>query len=454
MNEFKIMIADDDTTFCLLACDLLRREGFEAIAVHSHEHCLSELARREVHILMLDMCFPALNDGFATLEKVRENYPNITILMISGEGNIPDAVSAIKKGASDFIEKPIAPEHLLLRLKSVTSRMVMEKKIDHLSHTAIGMVGNSKAMEKVFGEIIKAAQYDCPILITGETGVGKELATRAIHRLGKVNANPLVIINCGAIPKELFEAELFGHESGAFTGATKARKGYFEHARGGAVFLDEISELPWEVQVKLLRVLSEGEIQKVGGKIEKINTRIYSASNHDLPTLVKKGLFREDLFYRINTINIHIPPLRDRKEDILPLAHAFINQVCSENSIPPLSLSPQASLWLMEQEWKGNVRELKNCIYRGVVFANGDQITVASLQTDDCNHNGHEIIENLPLRVALKKYEKSYIMNCLKAFDYNVPQTARAICMDKSNLFKRIKALGIDLKCKLTPESQ
>ncbi|MDZ4121065.1 MAG: sigma-54 dependent transcriptional regulator [Candidatus Cloacimonadaceae bacterium] len=453
MNEFKIMIADDDTTFCLLACDLLRREGYEATAVHNSEQCLREISRREIHILMLDMCFPALKDGFDTLERVREDYPHITILMISGEGNIPDAVSAIKKGAADFIEKPIAPEHLLLRLKTVTTRMDMEDKIKHLSHTAIGMIGISKSMQKVFGDIIRAAQYDCPILITGETGVGKELATRAIHRLSKVHMNPLVIINCGAIPKELFESELFGHESGAFTGANKARKGYFEHARGGAVFLDEVSELPLEVQVKLLRVLSEGEIQKVGGKIEKINSRIYSASNHDLPSLIKKGLFRDDLYYRLNTINIHIPPLRERKEDILPLAHSFINQVCAENSIPPLTLSPQASMWLMEQEWKGNVRELKNCIYRGVVFANSDQITVASLQTDDCNYNGQEITESLPLRVALKKYEKSYIMNCLKAFDYSVPQTAKAICMDKSNLFKRIKSLGIELKCKNNRDS-
>jgi len=442
----KVLVADDDSTFCLLVCDLLKREGYDALSAQNVEQCYRTLKENDIQILMLDMCFPALQDGFGVLDTVRQEFPNIVVLMISGEGNIPDAVSAIKNGASDFIEKPIAPEHLLLRLHAVVTRFKMEAQIRELSHSAIGMISASSAMRKVYDDVIRASKYDCPVLVSGETGVGKELVARAIHRLSDCKNRELVVINCGAIPKELFESELFGHEAGAFTGANKAKKGYFEHAHGAAVFLDEVSELPLEVQVKLLRVLSEKEIQKVGGKVQKVEVRVFSATNRDLKQLVDEGLFREDLYYRLNTINIHVPPLRERKEDVLPLATHFINQVCAENSIAPLNIQAQAQNWLLEQDWRGNVRELKNVIYRGVVFAAGEQITVSSLQQKDITETDDD--DDISLRLALRRYERNYILETLKTNDFNVPITAKVLNMDKSNLFKRIKALGIDLRTK------
>lgn len=446
MDKIRIIIADDDRTFCNLVSDLLRREGYDTISVCSVEECTKALISEQVHILMLDMCFPALRDGFDMLALAKKDFPKVVVLMISGEGNIPDAVAAIKNGAMDFIEKPIAPAHLLLRLKAVVTLIEMEDRIKLLSSAAIGMIGVSKAMQKVFDEIIRAAQYDLPLLITGETGVGKELAALAVHRLSRAKNKELVIINCAAIPRELFEAELFGYEQGSFTGANKAHKGYFEYANGAAVFLDEIGELPLDVQSKLLRVLSEGEIQKLGGRIQKVNLRVFSASNRNLMDLIKGNGFREDLFYRLNTLNIHIPPLRERKEDILPLALHFINQVCAENSLAPKQLSPQAQVWLLEQDWKGNIRELKNAIYRGVVFAEGELIQVANLQTNDyCTDSvcGEDITN---LRFALRCYERRHILNSLMAHDNNISQTANTLGMDKSNLCKRIKALDIKIK--------
>ncbi len=445
MANTKVLIADDDTTFCILACDLLRREGYDAASVSNTIDCEQALKRGGIQILMLDMCFPALKDGFEMLDLVKENYPQVVVLMISGEGNIPDAVSAIKNGAADFIEKPIAPEHLLLRLQAIVTRFEMEKKIRELSQTAIGMIGISTAMRKVYDEIIRTAQYDCTLLITGETGVGKELAAKAVHRLSSARNKELVIVNCGAIPKELFEAEFFGYEQGAFTGANKAHKGYFEYAEGGAVFLDEIGELPLDFQVKLLRVLSEGEIQKVGGRIQKVNTRVISASNKNLRELVSKGLFREDLLYRLNTLSIHIPPLRERPDDILPLVSHFINQVCAENSIAPMNLLPAAASWLLQQEWKGNVRELKNAIYRGVVFATTGQISIANLQQAGFHpHNAGDMHEGT-LKEALYSFEKAYIETILKENGYSVPKAAITLHIDKSNLFKKLKALNIDI---------
>lgn len=446
MSPIKVLIADDDLTFCMLVKDLLNRKGYNAQSATSVESCRNLLDTGQFDVLMQDMCFPALEDGFEMLSIAKTEHPDTIVMMISGEGNIPDAVAAIKSGASDFIEKPIEPDHLLLRLQTVVARLEMQKKISALSKTAIGMIGVSKAMNKVFDDIIVAAKYDCPVLIYGETGVGKELAARAVHRLHSNSNKEMVVINCGAIPKELVESELFGYEKGAFTGAIKQKKGYFELAEGTAVFLDEISELPLEAQVKLLRLLSEKEIQKVGGKVQKVNTRILSATNKDLRAMIQRGNFRDDLFYRLDTLSIQIPPLRERREDILPLATHFISQFCSEISKAPLTLLPQAALWLTEQAWHGNVRELRNAIYRGVVHATGGNITIANLQNREFNPGFDATRVEGNLKDAMHSYEKAFIIAALKRNSYNVSLTARELDLDRSNLFKKIKALEIEKK--------
>lgn len=443
MLEINILLADDDYVFLQLTSAFLKKNGYAVDCAPDIETTEALLQKNDYDIMMLDMCFPALYDGFDLLSKVHENYPDLPVLMISGSGHIPDAVKAIQKGAEDFIEKPIDTTHLLLRLERIYDSLVMKKQMHSLYLAAIGMQGKSAAMQTLYDNICKAAKFDCSVLITGETGVGKELAAHAIHRLSKYSEKNMVSINCASIPKELFEAELFGYESGAFTGAIKAHRGYFEFADDNSIFMDEISQLPLEVQAKLLRVVSENEIQKIGGKVQKINTRIISATNQDLQQLVENNLFRKDLLYRLNTIEINIPPLRNRIEDIPVLAEYFMSEFCSRNDLQPKPISPSAVSWLCEQKWEGNVRELKNALERAVVFAKNDHLTVVDFTTpSDSNLDEREFGS---LRKAITSFERAYIENVLRVYNYNMRQAAHHLQMDNSNLFKKIAALKISL---------
>lgn len=441
MNDIRILLADDDNVFRRLTTELLQKEGYNVVPVACVDSCTRALKDNHFDIMMLDMCFPALQDGFSMLSDVHENYPELPVLMISGSGNIPDAVLAIKNGATDFIEKPIDSTHLRMRLRRLSESIVLNTQILDMQIRAIGMKGNSEAMQTVYSGIIRAAQFDCPLLISGETGVGKELAARAVHRLSKYTAKNLITINCASVPKDLFEAELFGYEVGAFTGATKARKGYFEYADNNSFFMDEISQLPLEVQAKLLRVVSEGEIQKLGGKISKVNTRLISASNQDLAQMCELGTFRSDLLYRLNTIRIEVPPLRNRIEDIPLLADFFMTEFCTNNDLQPKTLTSASKAWLCEQSWPGNVRELKNTIERAVIFAKNDHLAVVDFTT--VKQSRYAEGETSSLRAALASFEKAYIENILIACEYNIRETAKQLQMDKSNLFKKISALGI-----------
>ena len=397
-------------------------------------------------IMMLDMCFPALSDGFGLLEEVRQQWPRMLVLMISGSGHIPDAVQAIKYGAADFIEKPPEPEHLLLRLNALSGHLLREKQLKQARVAAIGMVGVSREMNAVFDGIIQASRFDNPVLITGETGVGKELAAHAIHRLSDYGDRNMLSINCASVPRELFEAELFGYTQGAFTGAVKEHKGFFEYAHNTSFFLDEVGELPLELQAKILRVISEGEMQKIGGDIRPVRTRIISASNRDLEQAVEQGTFRGDLFYRLNAIHIHIPPLRTRREDIPGLAQYFLNDFCSKQSITPKFLTPEAQSWLSQRKWKGNARELKHCVERAVIFTTSDYLDVVDFTTAETsvrkNYSGER---HLSMAEMVKAYEKQLIEFYLKENNYNVSQTAKHLDTDRSNLFKKIKQLNIQL---------
>jgi DNA-binding NtrC family response regulator len=443
----RVLLADDDTIFSNLVCNILRRNDYLVKPAMSVEEACRELDRGDYDLVMQDLCFPALQDGFAMLEKVRDQYPGKIVLMISGAGNIPEAVRSIQRGAIDFIEKPIEPDHLLARLQQLRERILMEHKLRSLERSSIGMIGESEAMQEVYSLIVKAARVDCPVLVTGETGAGKELAANAIHRLSQYSGKPLTIINCASVPRELFEAELFGYEQGAFTGAAQSRIGYIEFAKDSSFFMDEISEMPLTLQAKLLRVISAGEIQKVGGKIVPVKTRIISASNRDLQRLVEEGSFRNDLFYRLNTIHIHIPPLRERREDIPLLASAFIHEYCSRNNCQPRQLTLEASQWLCKQPWPGNARELKNTLERTMVFSTGTQIDQRDLVMDSRSDPIQTQGSAKPgLHTALKEFEKDYITHCLRANSGNLSQTARELQMDKSNLSKKLAALGIRLK--------
>ncbi len=446
MDRFRILLADDDLIFLKLTTQLLENAGYKVETAAGVEAAYEHLRNSKHDIMMLDMCFPALHDGFEVLSEVHEHHPNLPVLMISGSGHIPDAVLAIKNGAIDFIEKPLQSSQLLIRLQRITDTISAQREVHAFQVAAIGMRGKSAAMESLFGDIVKASRFDCPVLITGETGVGKELAAGAIHRLSRYATKNMVSLNCASIPKDLFEAELFGYERGAFTGADKARKGYFEFADNNSLFLDEISQLPMDVQAKLLRVIAEGEVQKLGGKVMKINTRIISASNQDLAGMMEENSFRADLFYRLNTVHIKIPPLRNHIEDIPDLADYFMTAFCTKNDIPPKPISPLAMAWLCEQNWPGNVRELKNCIERAVVFAKNDHLSVVDFTIDnDDEQNG---LDTGSLRTAIASFEKAYIENVLRAYGYNIRQAAFYLQMDKSNLFKKIATLKIVLPSK------
>ena len=442
----RILLADDDKVFCGLVSSVLKRNEYEVTSVNSVEDAQIALQRSEYDIMMLDMCFPALSDGFGLLEEVRQQWPRMLVLMISGSGHIPDAVQAIKYGAADFIEKPSEPEHLLLRLNALHGHLLREKQLKQARVAAIGMVGVSREMNAVFDGIIQASRFDNPVLITGETGVGKELAAHAIHRLSDYGDRNMLSINCASVPRELFEAELFGYTQGAFTGAVKEHKGFFEYAHNTSFFLDEVGELPLELQAKILRVISEGEMQKIGGDIRPVKTRIISASNRDLEQAVEQGTFRGDLFYRLNAIHIHIPPLRTRREDIPGLAQYFLNEFCAKQSITPKFLTPEAQSWLHQRKWKGNVRELKNCVERAVIFTTSDYLDVVDFTTAETNavknHAGERLFS---LAELLKAYEKQLIEFYLKENKYNVSQTAKHLDTDRSNLFKKIKQLNIQL---------
>lgn len=440
----RILLADDDKVFCNLVSRVLKRNEYEVTSVNSVEEAQKALQSSNYDIMMLDMCFPALSDGFGLLEEVRQQWPRMLVLMISGSGHIPDAVQAIKYGAADFIEKPPEPEHLLLRLNALSGHLLREKQLKQARVAAIGMVGVSREMNAVFDGIIQASRFDNPVLITGETGVGKELAAHAIHRLSDYGDRNMLSINCASVPRELFEAELFGYTQGAFTGAVKEHKGFFEYAHNTSFFLDEVGELPLELQAKILRVISEGEMQKIGGDIRPVRTRIISASNRDLEQAVEQGTFRGDLFYRLNAIHIHIPPLRTRREDIPGLAQYFLNDFCAKQSITPKFLTPEAQSWLSQRKWKGNARELKHCVERAVIFTTSDYLDVVDFTTAETsvrkNYSGER---HLSMAEMVKAYEKQLIEFYLKENNYNVSQTAKHLDTDRSNLFKKIKQLNI-----------
>lgn len=443
MIKPQILIADDDGVYCELMHSIIAKAGYDVSVVNDLNRCKSHLHAHKVDILLLDLGFPSVHDGFEALEHTHEYHPDVTVIMISGEGHIPDAVRALKYGASDFIEKPVPAEHVLAKIRTLENRLNLEESNRQLSIKAMGMIGSSPVMQSVYTNVISAAKYNTPVLITGETGVGKELVARAIHKLSSVSDKNLITVNCGAIPSELIEAELFGYEQGAFTHAVKARKGYFEYADGGTIFLNEIGELPFGIQSKLLRVLSEGEMQKIGGRNIKIKTRVICDTNKDLQQSIIDQEFREDLYYRISTMVIVVPPLRERVEDIPDLANYFLNNFSAENNLIPKPISSQAMKWLTQQPWKGNVRELKSTIERGVIEAKNDHITMVDLMREDHQSNARKPYNGMGLSKAMTAFEKSYIIKALEANQGNVTQTAKSLGYDKSNLLKKIKKHGI-----------
>ncbi len=439
-----ILIVDDEERIRKLLSSILKMKGYNAIGAENGEEALRILENKSADAVLLDLMLPGLS-GMEVFERIRKLDTNIPVIMITAYGSVPLAVEALKKGAYDFIEKPLDADKILVTIKNAVERSLLTRENLQLRQTILDrfkMVGVSPAMRKVFKQIDLLADKDCTVLITGETGTGKDLVARCLHNLSSRIAKPFVKINCAALPSDLVENELFGHVKGAFTGALQDKPGKFEVADGGTIFLDEVGEISPQVQAKLLQVLDEKTFSRLGEVAERqVNVRVIAATNKDL----EKEAFREDLFYRLNAVRIHIPPLRERPEDIPELIHYYLPLLCEELSVPERKVTPEAIRLFLEYPWKGNVRELKQKLLEMLIYHDGEILDADYVQRW-LPLPSREITstEESSLRKVLQKYEREYIYKALLAHNWNIPATANYLKIERTNLYRKMRKLGIE----------
>jgi two-component system, NtrC family, nitrogen regulation response regulator NtrX len=444
-----ILVVDDEPGVRSSLSGVLRDEGYDVDAAGSGEECLDRAARGAYDVIVLDVWLPGV-DGLVTLQRLRERKIDAQVVMISGHGNIESAVRAIKMGAFDFVEKPLSIEKTVLVVRNALRQRDLEKenralraRVDR-QHV---MIGESFAMRQLREQVDMAAPTNGRVLIYGENGTGKELVARTIHQLSRRRSGPFVEVNCAAIPEELIESELFGHQKGAFTGAVADKPGRFEQADGGTIFLDEIADMSLKTQAKVLRVLQEQVMERVGGTQRiKVDVRVLAATNKDLPGEIRAGRFREDLYFRLNVIPIFVPPLRDRQDDIPLLADHFMAMMAAEYGRRPKRLAPEAAGRLQQYAWPGNVRELRNVIERLMIMVPDETITaqdLAFLGHDDVRERPPAVTSSMPLAEAREQFERDFILQALAAQQGNISRTADALGVERSNLYKKMKAFGI-----------
>jgi len=446
-----ILIVDDEKEIRNSLSGVLQDEGYDILTAGRGEEALEIIRGNVVKLILLDLVLPGIN-GVEVLRRVREIEPEMPVIMISGNATTEAVVQAIKLDAYDFIDKPLYPieriEMMLVTVKRALERQQLEREnvaLRSRESQRHAMVGESQSMLNLYDQISKAAPSKGRVLITGENGSGKELVARAIHRQSNRSSDPFVEVNCAAIPQELIESELFGHEKGAFTGATRRQAGKFQLANGGTLFLDEVGDMSLAAQSKVLRALEEEEIQPVGGtRIIKVDVRLLAATNKELEKEIEESKFRQDLFYRLNVIPIVVPPLRYRKEDISLLVKHFITLFCSENGKPIKDISPEAISVLERHDWPGNVRELRNIVERLIIMVEATTIeahhVLSAIQTD---HQQVRREESRSLKEMVDGYEKKLIVSELEANDGNVSQTAKNLNIDRANLYRKLRAWGI-----------
>ena len=451
-----ILIVDDEQSIRESLTGILQDEGFTPLSVESGEAAIERVSEERPDLILLDIWMPGM-DGMETLTKIRDIYPDQLVVIMSGHGTIETAVKATKLGAYDFIEKPLSLEKVLLCIQNAMKVGQLVEENRELK-AQIGkeheMIGNSKPIKELKKQIKIAAPTSGWILISGENGTGKELVARAIHHNSKRYEKPFVEVNCAAIPEELIESELFGHEKGSFTGATTQRRGKFDQAHKGTLFLDEIGDMSLKTQAKVLRILQEHKFERVGGnKTIEVDVRVIAATNKDLEKEITDGNFREDLYYRLNVIPFHVPPLRARKADIARLATHFLEYFCSKESREIKGLDDESMQAITTYSWPGNVRELKNLIERIVIMSPGKTITRNQLPRyihNDRHASGKDqssiSLTANNFRTAKEEFEKEFLIQKLDENDWNISRTAEAIEIERSNLHRKIKAYGIDLK--------
>lgn len=454
MNE-KILIVDDEMQIRTILTHLLKDEGYLIRSADNGYKAIQLFHEFRPDLILMDQKMPGLN-GIDTMVKIKEQYPEQTIIIITAHGAISFAVDAIKKGAYDYLEKPFDNDKLLilikraLEYKKISSELNRLKDSIHNKYAFENIIGQSKGMNQVIEQVKCVCKTDATILLLGESGVGKEVIANAMHYNSERKDKPLIAINCGAIPAQLIESELFGHEKGAFTDAKEAKPGKFEQADGGTLFLDEMAELPLESQVKLLRILEEKKVTRVGGKKSiPINFRLISATNQDLEELIKQGKFRLDLFYRLNIFSIVIPPLRERKDDIPLLVDFFIRKFNEQLHLNIMTISQKAMECLIKFNWPGNIRDLENAIQSAAILSQGTSIREEHLPLRVRGYSslGESMDMKGSLDEKVKKIntqvEKELILDALRSCNYNRTITAEYLKISRKTLFNKMKQYNI-----------
>jgi DNA-binding NtrC family response regulator len=452
----RILIADDEPLTLELIVERLQDEGYDVSVVSSGEDAIAVSKHSSFKVVLTDLSMPGLS-GMEVLEHFTRNYPETLVIVLTGFGTVETAVEAMKRGAYDYLSKPANLDEIVLTLKRAVELKNLKEENELLrsqildQHRLGRLIGQSVAMQSLYRIIRRVSNTDSTVLITGESGTGKELIANAIHSQSDRNDMPFVPIYCGAIPEELLESELFGHEKGAFTGAFKERRGRFELAHKGTVFLDEIGEMSPKLQVKLLRFLQETKFQRIGGsKTIEVDVRILAATNKDLERAVAENEFREDLFYRLNVIPIHVPPLREREGDIPVLIYHFLKQHCQKKDIPQKTMSRAAVDSLQQYDWPGNVRELENVIERLVILTDNDEIQVQDLPGRMQSVQKVEIrrielaAEGINLKETLDELENRLILDALQKSGGVKNKAAKLLGLNRTTLIEKMKKKQID----------
>jgi two-component system nitrogen regulation response regulator NtrX len=445
MASKRLLIVDDEENIGRSLRMILEREGYAVNICRSVADFNRHPDGGRADAYLLDMKLPDGN-GIDLLRTVRQNAAGSPVIMISGHGTIADAVEATRAGAFDFLEKPLSRDRVLVAVKNALERSNLEHENERLrelvSSGAPKMIGSSGAWQRAVDQASMAARSDARVLLIGESGTGKELLAAHIHNSSPFSSGPFVKVNCAAIPTELLETELFGHEKGSFTGATATRRGKFEMADGGTIFLDEVGDLHAASQAKLLRVLQEGEFHRVGGEqIIRVSVRVISATNRDLAALVSQERFREDLYYRLSVVPIRVPALRERPHDIRVLAEYFLEDFCVRNNFRPKKLDDTVFPLLETYPWPGNARELRNVVERMAILTQGDRLTRDAIPVEI--RVQREAGPKSTIQEARESAEREHILRALEESSWNVSGAARALGMERTNLHKRIRALGL-----------
>jgi two-component system, NtrC family, nitrogen regulation response regulator NtrX len=453
MNE-TILVVDDEASICQSLKAILSDEGYQVLVAGSGEEAVKIIAEEMPQLVLLDIWLPGM-DGLDTLKAIKKINPQVLVIIMSGHGTIETAVKATKLGAFDFIEKPLSLDKIIILVNNAISlsrlqeeNVLLKQKVSHQYE----LTGQSGVINELKEMISIVAPTNAWILIMGENGTGKELVARSIHHLSWRSHKDIVEVNCAAIPEELIESELFGHEKGAFTGATEKKRGKFDLAHEGTIFLDEVADMSLKAQAKILRILQEKKFERVGGnKLIDMDVRVLAATNKDLEEEMKAGRFRQDLYYRLHVIPLVVPTLRERKEDIKPLAERFMLDFTIKEGLEPKVLTDDALAMLMKHDWPGNVRELKNIIERMIILTPSNEITDKDIPPLNIKEEietafGSQTVFGDSLKDAKMDFERQFILKKLEENEGNISKTAEAIGVERSHLHKKLKSLKVALK--------